>query len=373
MAEAEKPRVLILGGVGFIGRHLVKHIVDNKLASKVCVVDKVPPIAGWMNEQHKLTFQQVEFVSADLSKEVGAEKAFRQEAGDPAYDVVFNLAAETKYGLTEEVYQEKVTNIVKHCTLQAIRQGAKKWIEVSSAQVYSKDKDASKEGNKPNPWTEQAKAKRHAEVALQKHEKDLDFVIVRPVTVYGVGDKSGLTPRLVIGAVYKYLREPMKLLWTKDLCMNTVHVNDVVRGLWHLTTSGVRGEVYNLADKGFTTQGKLAELLSSLYGIEHDYFGSILSNLAKLNMASATDESNEKHTGPWSEACKQDNVTATPLTPYINQELLYNKHLHVDGSKIEKTGFKYEVPEVKVELLREIVEDFVVCGLFPPSLAPPKA
>ena len=71
---------------------------------------------------------------------MGAEKAFRQEAGDPAYDVVFNLAAETKYGLTEEVYQEKVTNIVKHCTLQAIRQGAKKWIEVSSAQVYSKDK-----------------------------------------------------------------------------------------------------------------------------------------------------------------------------------------------------------------------------------------
>ena len=32
-----------------------------------------------------------------------------------------------------------------------------------------------------------------------------------------------------------------------------------------------------------TAQGKLAELLSSLYGIEHDYFGSILSNLAKVS------------------------------------------------------------------------------------------
>ena len=53
---------------------------------------------------------------------------------------MYNLAAEMKYGLTPEVYQEKVTNIVKHCTLQAIRQGAKKWVEVSTAQVYSKNK-----------------------------------------------------------------------------------------------------------------------------------------------------------------------------------------------------------------------------------------
>lgn len=36
-------------------------------------------------------------------------------------------------------------------------------------------------------------------------------------------------------------------------------------------------------------------------------------------MASATDESNEKHTAPWSEACQRDGVFATPLTPYIDQ------------------------------------------------------
>jgi len=32
---ATKPRFLILGGVGFIGRNLVQHLVDNDLASKV--------------------------------------------------------------------------------------------------------------------------------------------------------------------------------------------------------------------------------------------------------------------------------------------------------------------------------------------------
>ena len=39
----------------------------------------------------------------------------------------------------------------------------------------------------------------------------------------------------------------------------------------------------------------------------------------QLNMASATEESNEKHTGPWSEVCQRDGIHATPLTPYIDQ------------------------------------------------------
>ncbi len=127
----------------------------------------------------------------------------------------------------------------------------------------------------------------------------------------------------------------MKLLWTKDLKMNTVHVRDVVRALWHLKDVGPPGEIYNLVDKGETSeemnvnkviqlleqkhsvsiidiiamniandlmsitmgtpvprylliyifglaQGVISELVSRLFGIEHGYQGSIISNLAKV-------------------------------------------------------------------------------------------
>ena len=73
-------------------------------------------------------------------------------------------------------------------------------------------------------------------------------------------------------------------------------------------------------------------------------------------MAGATEESNEKHLEPWSVACQRDGITNTPLSPYIDQELLYNRHLHIDPTKIEGTGFKYEVPCVTVELLKEVRE-----------------
>ena len=94
--------------------------------------------------------------------------------------------------------------------------------------------------------------------------------------------------------------------------------------------------------------------MSQLFSIEHGYFGTVLSSLAKLHMASATEESNEKHLAPWSEACQRDGVINTPLSPYIDQELLYNKHLHIDGSKIEATGFHYEVPHITNDLVREV-------------------
>lgn len=82
---------------------------------------------------------------------------------------------------------------------------------------------------------------------------DLNYIIVRPAIVYGSGDRQGITPRLLIGAIYRYTKEKMKMLWTKDLHMNTVHVEDVCAAVWHLFTKGQRGQIYHLADKGNTS------------------------------------------------------------------------------------------------------------------------
>lgn len=56
-------------GCGFIGRHLVSYLVDNKLVSHVRVVDKVPPPMAWLSKNHQNAFdhsQIVEFKSANL-------------------------------------------------------------------------------------------------------------------------------------------------------------------------------------------------------------------------------------------------------------------------------------------------------------------
>jgi nucleoside-diphosphate-sugar epimerase len=244
----------------------------------------------------------------------------------------------------------------------------KRFIEVSTAQVYDAGKKASDETDKTKPWTKLAKAKLIAEEELKKIQ-GLPLVIVRPAIVYGPGDINGLTPRLIVAAVYKSLGDTMEFLWDKDLRINTVHVRDVVAAIWHLTSHGNVGEVYNLADQNDTDQGSVNKLLEAIFKIKTDFMGNIKSKLATaVAMRTVAETANERHLKPWSDLCKAKSIVNTPLTPYLDEELLYNNPYSVDGTKITKTEFAYQYPKVTEDSLREVLKYFESLNFFPSGL-----
>jgi len=185
---------------------------------------------------------------------------------------VFNLAAVTKYSQGKEVYDTNIVSLSKLCSAAAAKYKASRYIEVSTAQVYS-SKDPAKEDAKLKPWTDIARASLEAE-EIVKHTAGLNIVIVRPAIIYGTGDVLGLTPRLVIGSIYKAIGKKMETLYDKSLRTNTVHVRDVAKALWFLTNHGDSGSVWNLADTNDTDQGKIHELLENIYGIKTGFFWS---------------------------------------------------------------------------------------------------
>jgi hypothetical protein len=121
-----------------------------------------------------------------------------------------------------------------------------------------------------------------------------------------------------------------------------------------------------LADKGDTDQGKINKGLEELFGIKTKFAGKMLSAAAqKLGMEHVTSTVNDKHVAPWSRMTKEKGIEITPLSPYLDKELLGNTHLTVDGSAIEATGFQYTVPELNTERLREWVVYYEKMNLFP--------
>lgn len=66
---AEKPAVLIIGGLGYVGRFLALHIHKNNLASEVRIVDKVLPQLAWLAPEFSEACAQDKFMQADASKE----------------------------------------------------------------------------------------------------------------------------------------------------------------------------------------------------------------------------------------------------------------------------------------------------------------
>jgi len=360
-----KPRVLVLGGTGFIGRNLVQYLIENDLTSKVRVADKMLPSLAGLSEHQKTIFQKVEFKQINLSRQQTIAKAYDDDA---PFDYVFNLAGETKYSQAEPVYQENIIDVSVTTASEAAKRGAKMFVEISTGQVYESSGKAKKEDGKIKPWTGIAKAKAKAEEELAKIP-NLKLIIVRPAIVYGPGDLSGITPRLITAAVYKTLNEKMEFLWDKDLKLNTVHVRDVCRALWHLATQGKPGSIYNLADESDSTQGSICTLLETLFGIKTGFHGYLKSKtFTAMAMKVVAETANDKHLKPWSDLLKEHKITTTPLTPYLDEELLYDNPLAVDGKAIGETGFTYSHPKVTEELLRESLKYHIDNGAFPAAL-----
>jgi len=310
-------------------------------------------------------------ISSHLSKPISKNPASVDtvfELAGGAWDYVVNLAAVTKYSQAKEVYDANIVAVSTACSAAAAKYGVKRYIEVSTSQVYeSKNKPTNEEG-KLRPWTAIGVASLEAENVVRS-VPDLNYVIVRPAIVYGTSDITGMTPRLIVGSIYKVTGEKMTSLYSSNLRFNTVHVKDVAKALWFLCDNGPSGEVYNLADSGDTDQGAVNKILEDIYGIRTNFLNTIkMSAASAMGTKFLVGLANDQHLKPFSDACKKYNIHETPLTPYLDEELIKETPTAVDGTKITTLGFTYDHPRVTAALCREVLEDFVAKGYFPPQL-----
>lgn len=368
----QKPNVVILGGCGFIGRNLVEYLIENELVSKLRVVDKVSPELAWLNEKHRKLFKHplVEYTSGNLIHPSTCDLIFLNsaETQNITWEYVVNCASETRPGLAEEIYREGIYKLSVNCATAAARYGILKYVEISSGEICASHKTICKESDTPQPGSLIAKYKYQVEKALSEIP-GLNFTIVRPAMVYGKSDRHNLAPRLVMCAIYQHLGESLQLFGSKSLPLNTVHVTDLSRAIWHilneLPAARIYKEVYHVVDDSHTNQESLMHTLCALFNVKHNYVNSLAMSLCQIDLEDLVEEINEKHLAPWIQLCRKHNIDNTPLTPYIVPEMLNLKPVHLDGSKLRESGFQYQVPTLCRDRLEEILNDYKEMGLFP--------
>nr|BAN40268.1 NAD dependent epimerase/dehydratase, putative [Entamoeba invadens] len=360
-------KVLVLGGTGFVGRNLVKMLMDGGKTSYIRSVDKVFPETAYLSAEHSAVYadpQKCEFMQGNLVNQASVSKMFTVDGG---FDVVYDCAAETKLGQDAFIYEQKTYGLTKMVAEEAVKTKVKKFIHLSNAQVYDSSSKPKDEKAKIKPWTRLATSQAKADDELLKM-KDLPVVILRPSIIYGQGDVTGIAPRIICAAVYKFTGKKMEFLWTGDMKMNTVHVKDVCKAMIHCATEPkiTIGSISNLCDKNDTTQKKVNTILEEIFKIKTGFKGTIISTAAeKLGMEDVCETVNDEHLKPWSQLCKEKNLVGTPLSPFLDQELLYNNPYCIDGSAIEKTGFTYDVPNMTTDLIKDEIKYFSDLKLFP--------
>lgn len=200
----------------------------------------------------------------------------------------------------------------------------------------------------------------------------LNLVVVRLAHVYGPYASQWVATALSMARTYKALQAEMKWLWTKDLRQNTVHIHDLTRALWAIAGWYAAGRakwddkamgpvpIFNVVDKGVTTQGALADIIGQVFGIETGFQGQLISTFAKLNLDSVVDEVNDELLGPWADLLADAGITRPgPLSPFMEKELLKDTDLSMDGARLESiVGFVYEKPRISKELVEEVIESY---------------
>ncbi|KIW25359.1 hypothetical protein, variant [Cladophialophora immunda] len=391
-----KPSVLIVGGLGYIGRFLSKYIHTQNLASSVRLVDKVLPQLAHLAPEFSEACSPDKFIQADASRETSMARIFEHPDGpDKAWDFVFNCAGETAWSQTSEIYKLRSWQLSVTLANEAAKRRVKSFVEVSTGMVYAPNRAPRNEQDKLKPWLKLAKVKLEAEQELSRIP-GLNLIILRLAHVYGQYDSKFIAKGLCLARVYQEQQKELKWLWTEDLRINTVHVEDVARALWAaaewrsqnstIPSSSsptitrrptlTKGEdapsgnvpIFNIVDHGETSQGKFADIVSKVFDIKTGFQGTIISSFAKMNLEHVVDDLNEDILQPWADMLEKNGITKPgPLSPFLEKELLKDTDLSLDGSLFERVvGFNYERPEgLTVEGVKEMISSYEKMGWWP--------
>jgi len=261
----KKPQVLVTGGAGFIGSHLVDKLVSN--GHIVRVIDDLST-GKLANIEGHLRSGKVHFVKGDIRDTELTRKTLQ------GINVVFHLAAITSVPfsvqnptLTTDVNVEGTLNLLT----SSVQEKVEKFVFVSSCAVYGEPKYLPVNENHPaQPISPYAESKLTAEKTCQTfHKKQLlQSIIFRLFNVYGprqgMNEYSGVITRFFENCKHNL---PLTMYGDGSQTRDFIHVNDVADTILNSSTQkAAEGQIFNLGFGKPTTIQELAHAISKIYG-----------------------------------------------------------------------------------------------------------
>jgi dTDP-glucose 4,6-dehydratase len=252
-------RVLVTGGAGFIGSHLVKALV-NKCA--VIVLDNL--CSGSLENLHRVVEGGgIKFVRGDVRDKKAVRDAMNGVDAVVHLAALINVEASVKNPFeTHDVNVNGTLNVLK----EAVRAGVKRFVFASSAAVYG---DANplplKEEYPPHPISPYAASKAAAEGYCLTFNRcyGLETVILRYFNVYGPGQGNSAYS----GVITKFLRnalkgEPLIVYGDGEQTRDFIYVDDVAKAtVLALENENAAGETFNVSSGKPTTINELVEIV----------------------------------------------------------------------------------------------------------------
>lgn len=264
-------KILVTGGSGFIGSHIVDELLEQK--HEVRVFDRTKPL-----------HDNVEWFSGDLLNEKDVLEACKD------VEAIFHLAAIadvnvalTNFDLCLMINEMGTMNFLKSATAQEVE----RIVLASTAWVYGRNKGVVKEDT-PIPFPEHiyTKTKIGQEQLLYSWHQHhgLPYTILRYDIPYGPRMRSNMAISIFVRRAMR--GEPITIFGDGKQGRCWIYVKDLAEGNVAALAEDGKNEIINLAGLEFVTMNQIAEALEEIFGDipikyepvrPHDFEGSVTS------------------------------------------------------------------------------------------------
>jgi len=264
--------IVVIGSNCFTGSHIVDALLEDP-ANHVIGISRSPEYKPFFLPYKRFAAPSFQFVQLDLTKETEKVIALLDEVRPK---VIINVAALSEVGLSNvspnEYFAINTVAVVKLCNELRTRPYLKRYVHISSAEIFGNCSEPVDENTRFQPSTPYAVSKAAADMYVNVLRQNFGFpaTLIRSTNVYGKHQQLfKIIPRTAI-----YLKQRKKIQLhgggVSQKCF--IHIKDVVRGLLLAVEQGKPG-TYHFTVQSDRTVTHVVQLICHLMG--YDYNSSV--------------------------------------------------------------------------------------------------
>ena len=259
-------KVLVTGGLGFIGSNLVKLLLDKKY--NVINIDKISYSSNFYNTKDFSRSRKYKFIKCDLKNQKKIEKILYKIKPN----CIFNLAAETHVDRSIDSPKNFIdSNILgTFSLLECFRKYFYKYrkgklIHISTDEVYGDIlKGRSKENDQYKPSSPYAASKASSDHLVTSYVRtfNLPAIITNCSNNYGPRQHpEKLIPKMIYNIINN---KPLPLYGNGKNSREWIYVDDHCEALFKVFKNGTKGEFYNIGSNINSNNIDIARLLINI-------------------------------------------------------------------------------------------------------------